>query len=236
MGRATQRGTSRLMEAARARYQSKRRFGDGGITRWCISSAPMAPVGLRRAIAIPESANTARPTALLDLLLQGPARPMQPDTDIVGGETEVDRDPLARLLLEIGPANDLGIVWPECWNDVPDAAAWIFKLDRSRLNHRFWSLRFVCGLGPLPRRPAPIIIGQRVAQDPTEPSVDLAGGLRLLRGSHHFEAEVLEGIFGILLTAQAPSEKAHEFRSALRQTLKGSSVGSDALGWDRIRA
>ncbi|KIZ48096.1 hypothetical protein OO17_00740 [Rhodopseudomonas palustris] len=111
------------------------------------------------AIAVPEPAYTARATALLDSLFQNPARTMQADTDIVGSETQIECDAIARFRVEIGPANNLCIVWPECRNEVPDAATRILKLHHLRWCRLTMSLGFVSRLGPLACRPAPIIIG-----------------------------------------------------------------------------
>lgn len=117
----------------------------------------LGPCG-RPAIAVPEAVAAARGAALPNFLSQRSARPMQADTNIVGSEGEVGSDPLPRLLLKIGASNNLGIVWPECRNEVLDAAAWVLRLVRARLIRRLGSLSFVRSLDPMPRGAAPIVV------------------------------------------------------------------------------
>jgi hypothetical protein len=115
---------------------------------------------------------------------------------------------IPRLFLKIGASNNLGIVWPECRHEVPNAATWIIRLVCTRLNHRLWSLGFVRSLRPLPRSATAVMVGQRVAHDAAEPSVDLAAVLRRLFSPDHLQTEVLEGVLGILRSAQTPSKEA----------------------------
>ena len=133
---------------------------------------------------------------------------MQADADIVGREPEIGCDPLPRLFLEIGASNNLGIVWPECRHKVPNAATGIIRLVCTRLNHGLRSLGFVCSLRPLPRSATAVMVGQRIAHDAAEPGVDLAAVVRRLRSPDHLETEVLEGVLGVLWSAQTPSKEA----------------------------
>jgi hypothetical protein len=105
---------------------------------------------------------------------------------------------------------------------------WIFILICVALGDRHQSLSSVRGLEPLPCGATPVVVGQRVAQNATKPSVDLAAVLPRLPDPDYLEAELLKGVVGILRTAQALPKKAQEFGSALDQTLDGGSVGSDA--------
>jgi hypothetical protein len=143
------------------------------------------PVRRRSAIAIPGTAIAACRTAFFDLSFQRPARPVQANAYIVGREPEIGRDPLSRLLLEVGASNNLGIVWPECRHEVPNAATWIIGLVCARLNHGRWSLSLIRSLRPLPRSATAVMVGQRIAHNAAEPGVDLAAIVRRLRSPDH---------------------------------------------------
>lgn len=133
---------------------------------------------------------------------------MQADAYIIGSESEIGCDPLPRLLLKVGASNDLSVFWPESRHEVPDAVTWILRLACARLNYRLRSLSFIRDFSPLPCSATAVIVSERIAHDAAEPGVDLAAVVRRLRSPDHLETEVLEGVLGILWSAQTPSKEA----------------------------
>ena len=145
---------------------------------------------------------------------------MQPHTHIVRREPETGRDTFARLLREINAPDDLSVVRSERWQDVSNAAAWIFNLFHIWLNNCF--CRFGCiGIHrPLPRSAAPVMVDQRIAHDPAKPCVDFATVLWVPRSADHLHAEILEGILCLLGPAKPALEEAQELGTAFGQTLQ----------------
>tara|TARA_B000000460_G_scaffold144988_1_gene102345 strand:- start:695 stop:1357 length:663 start_codon:yes stop_codon:yes gene_type:complete len=192
---------------------------NGSSFQTIVFAVPVRPVRYRTTIAVAGVPEMAGGTALFDLILHRPTRPVQAHSDIVGREPEISRNSFSRFSFEIDAPNDLGVIRAKRRQGVLNASAWIFIVVRFGSIRHFPGLGFIGIPAPLPRRAPPIVVNKRIAQDPAKPGVHLPVVLRFPGGPKDFDAEILKRIFRFLGTAQPPLEVPHEFGATLGQSL-----------------
>ncbi|MDF1835726.1 hypothetical protein Q9K01_12695 [Qipengyuania sp. DY56-A-20] len=192
---------------------------DGSSFQTIVFAVPLRLVRYGTAIAVARAPEMAGGTALFDLILHRPTRPVQAYSDIVGREPEISRNSFSRFFFEIDAPDDFGVIRAKRRQGVLNASAWIFIIVRFGSIRHFPGLGFIGIPAPLPRRAPPIMVNKRIAQDASEPGVHLPVVLRFPGGPKDFDAEILKRILRFLGTAQSPLEVPHEFGAAFGQSL-----------------
>jgi hypothetical protein len=170
---------------------------------------------------------------LLEALLQGLAASVKPNSDIVQGGAEADRNSVARFIEQVGSPDDLRIFRLERGQQLIKAFADSTLYVARGIRSDVLDLRLIYrGLPPALSDRAALMIGDRRHEDPPQPASYRSDVAQLGSAFECTERKALQDLFGFVQVAQALSEVGEETLSRFDERTPERRVGAiDGIGF-----